>query len=257
MKKEHISDALNMLNDDIIEETDKVRANAKPKRPWITWGAVAACLCLAVMSIVVLKSFYSNVDIHPDEHKTPPTEIYWNKLNIGVYSSDYTPDGANKINVNFESIVNLFGGSFLPESIMNQYTLQEDEFSVLVDGNNELLSGYPVRFSYRDDKDKSVIEVTAEKTDIFDVAELYSGNKAVKSSLVNGHVVFFFESSESDVLWAQMVILSPAFQDNQDSGSRVGIDEDGNPDRILLTIESRSILNNESFLQIITEIIGR
>ena len=48
MKKEHISDALNMLNDDIIEETNKVRANAKPTRKWVKWGAVAACLCLAV-----------------------------------------------------------------------------------------------------------------------------------------------------------------------------------------------------------------
>ena len=49
MKKEHISDALNMLNDDIIEETNKVRANAKPTRKWVKWGAVAACLCLAVI----------------------------------------------------------------------------------------------------------------------------------------------------------------------------------------------------------------
>ena len=49
MKKEQISDALNMLNDDIIEETNKVRANAKPNRKWVKWGAVAACLCLAVI----------------------------------------------------------------------------------------------------------------------------------------------------------------------------------------------------------------
>ena len=35
MKKEHISDALNMLNDDIIEETNNVRTNAKPKRKWV------------------------------------------------------------------------------------------------------------------------------------------------------------------------------------------------------------------------------
>ena len=48
MKKEHISDALNMLNDDIIEETNNVRTNAKPTRKWVKWGVVAACLCLAV-----------------------------------------------------------------------------------------------------------------------------------------------------------------------------------------------------------------
>ena len=53
MKKEHISDALNMLNDDIIEETNKVRANAKPTRKWVKWGAVAACLCLLVATIPI------------------------------------------------------------------------------------------------------------------------------------------------------------------------------------------------------------
>ena len=42
MKKEQISDALNMLNDDIIEETNNVRTNAKPKRKWIKGGVVAA-----------------------------------------------------------------------------------------------------------------------------------------------------------------------------------------------------------------------
>ena len=54
MKKEHISDALNMLNDDIIEETNNVRANAKPKRKWVKWGVVAACLCLAVTIAIIL-----------------------------------------------------------------------------------------------------------------------------------------------------------------------------------------------------------
>lgn len=53
MKKEHISDALNMLNDDIIEETNKVRANVKPTRKWVKWGAVAACLCLLVATIPI------------------------------------------------------------------------------------------------------------------------------------------------------------------------------------------------------------
>ena len=53
MKKEHISDALNMLNDDIIEETNNVRTNAKPKRKWVKWGVVAACLCLLVATIPI------------------------------------------------------------------------------------------------------------------------------------------------------------------------------------------------------------
>ena len=44
MKEEHISDALNMLNDDIIEETNNVRANAKPKRKWGSHGSTGCPL---------------------------------------------------------------------------------------------------------------------------------------------------------------------------------------------------------------------
>lgn len=46
MKKEHISDALNMLNDDIIEETNNVRTNAKPKRKWVKWGELLQLACV-------------------------------------------------------------------------------------------------------------------------------------------------------------------------------------------------------------------
>ena len=60
MKKEHISDALNMLNDDIIEETNKVRANAKPTRKWVKWGAVAACLCLLVCGTFLYQQHLNN-----------------------------------------------------------------------------------------------------------------------------------------------------------------------------------------------------
>lgn len=45
MKKENISDALNMLNGDILEETNGVRSKKK-KRSWVKWGAIAACFCL-------------------------------------------------------------------------------------------------------------------------------------------------------------------------------------------------------------------
>ena len=62
MKKEHISDALNMLNDDIIEETDKVRVNVKPTRKWIKWGVAAACLCLVLAAVIpALQNNWHNV----------------------------------------------------------------------------------------------------------------------------------------------------------------------------------------------------
>lgn len=50
MKKENISDAMNMLSDDFIEETDRLRsgsvkAEARQRRVR-RWGALAACVCL-------------------------------------------------------------------------------------------------------------------------------------------------------------------------------------------------------------------
>lgn len=55
MKEEHITDALNILNDDIIEEASKVRSNAKPTRKWVKWGVMAACLCIAIVGIITIR----------------------------------------------------------------------------------------------------------------------------------------------------------------------------------------------------------
>lgn len=49
MTNENISDAMNMLSDDIIEETDRLRsgsAKVKAKQRYVKWGALAACVCL-------------------------------------------------------------------------------------------------------------------------------------------------------------------------------------------------------------------
>ena len=62
MKKEHISDALNMLNDDIIEETNNVRTNAKPKRRWERQIAAVACICLIVVGVFAWRNFSNHSD---------------------------------------------------------------------------------------------------------------------------------------------------------------------------------------------------
>ncbi|MDE6899016.1 MAG: hypothetical protein K2P16_07145, partial [Lawsonibacter sp.] len=54
MKPEHISDALNYLSDETIEETDQVRNRAAASRgAWRVWAA-AACLCLAAVGAALL-----------------------------------------------------------------------------------------------------------------------------------------------------------------------------------------------------------
>ena len=62
MKKEHISDALNMLNDDIIGETNKVRTNSKPKRRWERQIATVACICLIVVGVFAWRNFSNHSD---------------------------------------------------------------------------------------------------------------------------------------------------------------------------------------------------
>lgn len=62
MKKEHLSDALNMLSDEIIEETDKIRTNSKPKRRWERPIAAAACICLIVAGVFAWRSFSDHAD---------------------------------------------------------------------------------------------------------------------------------------------------------------------------------------------------
>lgn len=50
MKKEIISDALNLLDDDMLEATAEVRNNNKHSSfRWLKWGAVAACVCLVTV----------------------------------------------------------------------------------------------------------------------------------------------------------------------------------------------------------------
>ena len=51
MKKKNISDALNNIDFDMVEDVyESTKAKKKkPKSSWIKWGAMAACLCLLVM----------------------------------------------------------------------------------------------------------------------------------------------------------------------------------------------------------------
>ncbi|MCD2491092.1 hypothetical protein LQE92_00445 [Lacrimispora sp. NSJ-141] len=78
MKKEEISDALNMLHDDIIEETNLVRREKKKKRlHWVKWGVVAACLVLAV---------YAGMRMFPK--KSPGNTIELPLLTISENSTD-------------------------------------------------------------------------------------------------------------------------------------------------------------------------
>lgn len=49
MKAEHISDAMNHLDEDLLEETQAVRSRKKYSgRKWTRWAAAAACLAVGL-----------------------------------------------------------------------------------------------------------------------------------------------------------------------------------------------------------------
>jgi hypothetical protein len=53
MKQEKISDALNFIDDDLIERAEAARSRKKAQKPsvWVKWGTVAACACLVALGI--------------------------------------------------------------------------------------------------------------------------------------------------------------------------------------------------------------
>lgn len=55
MKKENISDALNNIDFDMVEDVYESTQQKKKsnKSLWLKWGTVAACLCLCVMAITL------------------------------------------------------------------------------------------------------------------------------------------------------------------------------------------------------------
>ena len=68
MKAEHISNALNDLDENIIEETGQLRQARKRRGgSWKRWAAAAACLCIVAAAIVTMPRLIRN-----DPGPTPP-----------------------------------------------------------------------------------------------------------------------------------------------------------------------------------------
>lgn len=63
MKPEHISDSLNHLSDEILEETDQVRGRKRIGK-WALWGA-AACLCLVIAGAAILPRLGGEAPVVP------------------------------------------------------------------------------------------------------------------------------------------------------------------------------------------------
>lgn len=86
MKGEQISDALNMLPDEMLEETDKVRNRKKRSRIWQKWLIIAACMVLAVFACTWI---YSQKLMEHEENKLPILTVdrEWRGGDMGMFES--------------------------------------------------------------------------------------------------------------------------------------------------------------------------
>lgn len=81
MKEEKLCDAMNLLPDDMIHETEQLRINKKKRRgSWLKWVSAAACLCLVVVGVL---------HMNPDNAPGTGTDgIVPGGVTIGVEDSD-------------------------------------------------------------------------------------------------------------------------------------------------------------------------
>ena len=74
MKREKLCDAMNLLPDDIIHETENVRAGKKRgNKTWLKWGTAVACLCLVIIGTLTLPMLRQSPG---GEHDEPATDNY-------------------------------------------------------------------------------------------------------------------------------------------------------------------------------------
>lgn len=99
MKREEISDAMNLLDDDLVESTEKIRKTVRrsPKRTWVKWAAAAACLCLIVAGAIntLLRFDYFTAGCSAWPGTIVNGAYYYKVPHKGVYS--YTPGEGSKM----------------------------------------------------------------------------------------------------------------------------------------------------------------
>ena len=54
MKQDKIHDALDLLDDDMVEAVDKLRTKRHAKRKNLRWVSLAACICAAMVAVLVV-----------------------------------------------------------------------------------------------------------------------------------------------------------------------------------------------------------
>ena len=67
MNQDLFFDAMDYIDDDMIEAVDALRTKKKPSvnRTWLRWASAAACVCIVLGGVFVVSRFY-NMKSYPE-----------------------------------------------------------------------------------------------------------------------------------------------------------------------------------------------
>lgn len=97
MKKEHISDALNMLDDDILEEVNRVRENKRNHKRKMWWKWVVAAACFVILIYAGVRYMPEDIPGEPaaEEKNTSDTVLEQENSNDTALEQDDSKDAAS------------------------------------------------------------------------------------------------------------------------------------------------------------------
>lgn len=72
MNHETILDSLGRLPEDVIESVDAVRKRKKINPAWLKWGALAACLCVVLLTLPLLRQTAPTPSVNGDKFSPSP-----------------------------------------------------------------------------------------------------------------------------------------------------------------------------------------
>lgn len=99
MRGEHISDALHMLPDEMLEETEQIRSRRKrTSRIWWKWLAAAACLVLAVSGVWLFSQNFMKHDMGELPQLVASQE--WRGGDMGMFECFTAYDISEQVNGN-------------------------------------------------------------------------------------------------------------------------------------------------------------
>ena len=135
MNAELLLDAIGEVKDVYILDADQSVAN-KQSKPWIRWGAIAACICLAIAATIAIGLIRSGSQMKPAELQAESGEA---EISEGAPVNDMEI----KVSLSYldEEIDAAFGYLF-PTEIMEGYVLNEDGFAIYSDSADALHAKY-------------------------------------------------------------------------------------------------------------------